>query len=368
MIISKFNSLTYKKIVKPILFKFDAEKVHNAFIKIGKVLGSNEITKLLTKTLYNYQNKLLEQRILDINFRNPVGLAAGFDKNAELVSIMEDVGFGFAEVGAITALPHQGNPGKRMQRLIPQKSLWIYLGLNNQGAKLISQKLKNKKFKIPYGINIAKTNCKETTFPKIGLQDYITSLKLLHNLPAYLTLNISCPNAFGGQDFASPKLYESLLKEVDKLNLSQPVFVKISPDTTKSDLDKIISISHKHKVNGFILTNLSKKHKFNSGKGGLSGKPAEKRSNELIKYFYKKLKSKTNKKTKSRYIIIGVGGIFSAENAYKKIKLGANLVQLITGMIFEGPGLIGDINCGLVRLLKKDGYKNISEAVGQDVK
>ncbi len=353
---NKTNDIIYQKLVKPVCFMHDAERVHNFFIKTGKILGNNFATKKVISLVFNYQNPKLEQEILGIKFRNPVGLSAGFDKNAELISIMEDVGFGFVEVGSITALPCKGNEGKRIDRISDKRSLWVNFGLNNKGVVEITERLQNQRCKIPFGISIAKTNCKETVDPEVGVKDYITSLIKSKDVGNYYTLNISCPNAYGGQPFANPKLYEMLLNEVDKLNVNKPIFVKLSPDLNKQTINKILEISKEHKVDGFICTNLTKKHKM--GNGGLSGKIVAKKANELIRYVYKK--------TKGKYVIIGVGGIFSAEDAYKKIKLGASLVQLITGMIYNGPALISEINYGLVKLLERDGFKNIGEAVGID--
>lgn len=355
LIKNKTNNLIYNHVIKPICFMNDAEKIHNLFIKIGKLLGENKTTKKTTSLLFNYQNKKLEQKILGIKFRNPIGLSAGFDKNAELISIMEDVGFGFVEVGSITALACEGNKGKRVDRIPNKESLWVNFGLNNNGVREITKRLENRHFNLTYGVSVAKTNCKETVDPEVGIKDYITSLEESKKIGEYYTINISCPNSYGGQPFANPKLYEKLLKEMDKLNIKKPIFVKLSPDLGKSNIDKLLSISKKHKVDGFICTNLTKKHSI--GTGGLSGKIVEKKANELISYVYKK--------TKGKYLIIGAGGVFSAKDAYEKIKLGASLVQLITGMIYKGPSLIGEINYGLVKLLEKDGYTNISEAVGK---
>jgi dihydroorotate dehydrogenase len=343
---------------KKFLFAKDPEQVHDKFLKLGKFLGSRNYTKKIISSLFNYQNPSLEQKILGIKFRNPVGLSGGFDKDAELISIMEDVGFGFVEIGSVTAKPYKGNPGKRLDRLIEKKGLWVNYGLKSSGAKAVAKSLKGKKFKIPFGINIAKTNCKETADPEAGANDYIETLKIMSDLGDYYTINISCPNAFGGQPFSDPKLLENLLKKIDKIKIKKPVFIKLSPDLDKKTVDKLISISKKHKVDGFICTNLTKKKTEKTG--GYSGKIVEKKANALLSHVYKKTRS-----SKKKYILIGVGGIFSTEDAYKKIKLGANLVQLITGMIYQGPSLIGEINHGLVHLLKKDGYKNISEAVGK---
>ncbi|MEK6854969.1 MAG: quinone-dependent dihydroorotate dehydrogenase [Nanoarchaeota archaeon] len=351
---NKFNRSTYA-LSKKILFSFEPETMHNTFTKIGKVLGSSKITKKSLSLIFNYQDHSLEQKIKGIYFKNPVGLSAGFDKNAELIETMDSIGFGFVEVGSITAKPCKGNTGKRLARLPEKESIWVNLGLNNEGALKIHEKLKNKKYSIPVGISIAKTNCKETADPEEGLKDYISSLKILKKIGDYITINISCPNAYGGQPFSNPSLYEKLLKETKKLKIKKPILVKLSPDISKENIDKILKISKKYKISGFICTNLTKKGKS----GGFSGKLVEKKANSLLSYVYKKTKNEN-------YILVGSGGVSSAEDAYKKIKLGANLVQLITGMIYHGPSLIGEINQGLVQLLKKDNYSNISQAVGKN--
>lgn len=357
---NRINSWLYNYVIKPICFKNDPEKVHNLFISVGKFFGNNIFTKKLISLLFDYQNSKLEQTVLGIKFRNPIGLAAGFDKNGELISIIEDVGFGFTEVGSVTALPCKGNIGKRLDRIVSKRSLWVNYGLKNNGVIEIMNRLRAKKFNIPYGVNIAKTNCKETTDPKVGIKDYLFSLKKLNenSVGSYYVINISCPNSYGGQPFADAKLYERLLNKIDKLEVKKPVFIKLSPDLSKPHIDKLLDISKRHKIHGFICTNLTKKHQL--GKGGLSGKVIEKKSNKLTEYVYKK--------TKGKYVIIGVGGVFSAEDAYKKIKFGATLIQIITGMIYNGPGLIGKINYELINLIEKDGYQNISEAIGASVK
>lgn len=350
----------YKKALKPILFQFDAELMHKTFIKIGILSGSNSVTRKLTSLFFNYSNNMLQQDILGIKFKNPVGLSAGFDKNAELTNIIPEIGFGFTEIGSITALKCAGNQGIRLKRLPEKKSLWVHLGLNNNGADEIAGRLKNKKFKIPIGISIAKTNCKETAVPSIAVKDYCYSLKKFNeeNIGDFYVINISCPNAYGGQPFTAPSLFEKLMKDVSKSKHKKPIFVKMSPELSRKAIDKIIKRAEKYRISGFICTNLTKKHEF--GKGGLSGKAVEEKANHMISYIYRK--------TKGKFIIIGVGGIFSAEDAYKKIKLGASLVELITGMIYQGPNLISEINLGLAELLKKDGFKNIKQAIGKDVK
>ncbi len=355
-IVNTFNRNSYK-IVKRIAFKYDPEKVHNFFIRTGKRLQESKTSRRVLRAFYSYKNKKLEQNLCGIKFVNPIGLSAGFDKNAEIINTISDVGFGFTEVGSITAKSCKGNDGIRLRRLPEEKSLWVNFGLNNHGSDEISKRLRGKKFSIPVGISVAKTNCKETVDLNVGVEDYIYTLKNFNflDIGTYFTINISCPNAYGGLPFTKPEYYEALLKKVVKLKIRKPIFVKISPDLDKKNIDAILKISEKYDIAGFICANLTKQHKF--GNGGLSGKAVDRFSDELISYVYKK--------TNGKKIIIGVGGVFTAEDAYRKIKLGANLVQLIAGMIYRGPGVISEINYDLVKLLERDGYKNISEAVGK---
>lgn len=349
----------YRGVLKPVFFLFDPESVHNSFIGFGKLLGGNRIGRWLIRWMYHYENPMLRQHILGINFSSPVGLSAGFDKNAEIIDICGELGFGFSEVGSVTKLGGKGNEGTRLKRLPDSKSLWVNLGLNNFGADAIASRLKGEKHSMPFCVSIAKTNCKETVDDKIGEEDYLYSLKKFNECDAgaFYDLNISCPNAYGGQPFSRPKAYEALLNGSDKLKIKKPIFVKLSPDLTKKEIDDIIEISSKHKVDGFIISNLTKKHGM--GSGGLSGKAVEGLADEMLKYVYGK--------TKGRFTLIGVGGIFSAEDAYRKIKYGASLVELITGMIYQGPNLISEINIGLVELLKRDGFKNVNEAIGSEI-
>jgi len=357
----KLNNFVYSYCVKPICFSQDPEKVHNFFISTGKKIGSSKLSKKIVRDLFNYQDKILEQEILGIKFRNPVGLSAGFDKNAELISIMEDVGFGFVEVGSVSAKQCDGNSGIRLKRIPEKKGIWVNLGLCNKGVDEISNRLKNQKFKIPYGVSIARTNCAEVAETLEGIKDYVQSLKRVFEtgIGNYVTINISCPNAYGGQPFSDPKRYEMLLKEVVKVNFRKPIFVKMSPDLSVKNIDEIIRISEKYGVSGFICSNLTKEK--GKPRGGFSGKIVEEKSDNLLKYIYRKTKSK------KKFVLIGVGGIFSAEDVYRKIRKGASLVQLVTGMIYCGPGLIGQINYDLANLLRKDGFKCIEEAKGIDV-
>lgn len=368
---NNISGFLYINLVKPIFFLFDPEDVHDRCCAFGKVLGKFWFFRFVTSLFFSYSNKKLEQDILGIKFKNPIGLAAGFDKDAYLTDILPSVGFGFSEVGSITGEPCLGNPKPRLWRLKISKGLVVWYGLKNEGCEAISKRLKGKRFVFPIGTNIAKTNNEKTVSLNAGIADYVKAFSKFTNIGDYFTINISCPNTHGGQPFTEPDRLDKLLGKIDKILTKKPIFLKIAPDLSKAQLDDVIKVVGKHNIDGFVCTNLTKDR--NNKKiiekiieddvpehGGISGKVVEGLSNEVISYIYKK--------TKGKYVIIGLGGVFSAKDAYKKIKMGSSLVQLITGMIFEGPQVISEINQGLVKLLEADGYSNISEAIGVDNK
>lgn len=360
-------AISYKYIFKPIAFRLDPEFVHNRVMALGVFLSKFKVTQNIVRSLFAYKHSSLEQSLLGIKFKNPIGLAAGFDKNAELGNLLEAVGFGFAELGSITGEHSLGNQGKRLWRLPKSQSLLVYYGLKNDGAVAIANRIRNLKFSLPVGISVAKTNSPSTITTEAGINDYLKAYKEFANIGAYTTINISCPNAFGGQPFTDPESLDSLLAEIDKVETRKPVFIKLSPDLDFSGVDALLDVIGNHKVAGIICSNLTKNRENLAIKdlnipevGGMSGKVVEDLSNKLIAYVYKK--------TNGRYVIVGCGGVFSGEDAYKKIRLGASLIQLITGMVYMGPQLIGQINKELVLLLKRDGFGSISEAIGVDIK
>lgn len=355
----------YKHILKPIFFLYDPEKIHDRMTHTGSILGKCRIGRGITSAFFNYKNTILEQKICGIHFPNPIGLSAGFDKNAQLTQILPSVGFGFVEIGSVTGEPCEGNPKPRLWRLKRSESLAVYYGLKNDGAETIAARLSTVKTKIPLGISVAKTNCAATVDREAGIKDYVKAYRAFKGIGDYVTVNISCPNAFGGQPFTDAESLEKLLHAINNIRDEKPIFLKLSPDLTQKQLDELLTVAAQQKMQGLISTNLTKdrsklviKDKIIPEKGGLSGKLVESLSNQQIAHIYKK--------TKGKMVIIGSGGIFTAEDAYKKIRLGASLLQMITGMIFQGPQTISTINQGLVSLLKKDGFKNIREAVGVD--
>lgn len=356
----------YRNVAKKIFFLQDPEVVHDKMNMMGRALGKYSFTRMATRKIFSYQNSMLEQTIHGIRFPNPVGLSAGFDKNAEITDILEDVGFGFVEVGSITGEPCKGNDKPRLWRLPKSQSLVVYYGLKNDGCEAIAARLQGKHHSIPWGVSIAKTNSPDTCETEAGIKDYLKAYTVMGAIGDYDTINISCPNTFGGEPFTEKNRLDKLLTELNAHRNKKPMFIKISPDLNEEELNAVIELAQKHQVQGIISSNLTKKRQNDNikeisvpEKGGLSGKVVEALANKQIETIYRK--------THGTLTIIGVGGIFSAEDAYKKIRLGASLVQLITGMIYQGPQLIGEINEGLVMLLKRDGFKHISEARGKDV-
>lgn len=363
----KVIGFLYRGVFKPMLFKLDAELVHNMFTAGGEWLGGAKTRRDLIKNLIYYKNNCLRQNVWGMTFDNPIGLAGGFDYEARLTQILPEVGFGFQTVGSVTYGVYEGNPKPRLGRLPKSKSLLVNKGLKSSGAEAVIGRLANKKFRIPVGVSVAKTNCVKTAKEKKGIEDYTESLKLWEKSKriSYYELNISCPNAFGGEPFTTPMKLKRLLDEVDRLKLKRSLLLKMPVELTERETGRLCQVACKHKVQGLIFGNLVKDRKNpklvleevkRAKKGSFSGRPTYELSNRLIRFAYKHFGKEM--------VIVGCGGVFSAEEAYEKIKLGASLVQLITGMIFEGPQLIGEINRGLVQLLERDGLKNISEARG----
>ncbi len=361
--------LGYRYLCKPYFFARDPEQVHNQMIMVGNMLGRVWLGRALTSLLFNYSHPSLQTSVLGIEFPNPLGLSAGFDKNADLVSIVPSVGFGFEEVGSITGQYCPGNPKPRMWRLIKSKSLVIYYGLNNRGCVAIAQQLRRTLFRIPVGTSVAMTNCAANLDRAQGIKDFATAFRELADIGHYTTVNISCPNAQGGQPFVDPVALEQLLTELDTIPTKKPVLIKLSPDLTFDHVDMLLDIAKRHRVDGIICTNLTKPRdnpavvddpSLIPDVGGLSGAPTRELSDALLAHIYAR--------EGRRFVLVGVGGISTAEDAYRKIRLGASLLQMITGMIFEGPQVVSEINQGLAALLARDGFTNISQAVGVDVR
>ncbi|MBI4097484.1 MAG: quinone-dependent dihydroorotate dehydrogenase [Candidatus Levybacteria bacterium] len=372
-------SFFYRNALRRIFFQFDPELVHNLIVKIGETQGKINLSKHFLRSALVHDSPVLKQKIAGIEFKNPMGLAAGFDYNAQLTQILPSLDFGFETIGTITNLPYAGNPRPILGRLPKSKSLMVNKGFKNKGVVIISQKLKGQTFQIPLGISIGMTNPGKTLSKaksasggqKSAIQDILQAFRIFENSnikSSYYELNISCPNLYGNVTFYPPKNLDELLTAVDDLKLNKPVFIKMPINETDHQTLKMLDVIVRHKIAGVIFGNLQKDRNDPSldpeevkkwKVGNFSGKPTEKRSNELIALAYKKYGSKL--------VIIGCGGIFNAQDAYRKIKLGASLLQLITGLIYEGPLLVAKINNELPKLLKQDGFTNIKDAIGVEL-
>ena len=343
----------FKKI-RSLIFKFDPEMAHDLAINALK-------TNIVPVKIKTYQR--LKVNFLEKEIPNPIGIAAGFDKNAEVYNSLFKLGFGFVEVGTITPEPQYGNPKPRVFRLEEDEALINRLGFNNIGSEKASMNIKKNTPKGLLGINIGPN--KDT---KNRLDDYLKCLRQLNNLSDYITINISSPNTENLRSFHNPKELDELLnaiyEEKNKLNTKLNIAVKIAPDLKSNDIDVIGNILLKNHIKLVIISNTSDATRGNLKninkfeKGGLSGKPIEEKSNLLIKEFYKIFNNKIK--------IIGVGGVDSGKSAYKKFISGANYVQLYTGMVYQGPNIVNKISEELNDILISNGVENIQDIVGSN--
>jgi dihydroorotate dehydrogenase subfamily 2 len=331
--------------------------------------------RALTKILWGYDNKVLNQVVSGMYFKNPIGLSAGFDYNADLVNILPSVGFGFHTIGTLTLEAYEGNPAPMLGRLPKSKSLLVNKGFKNEGIAKVLSNLNPKDGRAVRGVSVGVTNKAYDTYEQM-LENLISGFEQADKCPHfdYFELNISCPNLRNvkllTERLADPHGLKEALTLLSKLSLSRPVFIKMPLERTEEQLRSLIEVAKEFSfVRGLILSNLAKDRAnphFDpdeiscAGAGNFSGKPLEEKANLLLKFTYKNYSE--------RFILIGVGGVFSAEDAYKKFRSGATLVQLITGMVYQGPQVIGEINQGLAKLLVKDGFNNIIEAIGADVR
>ena len=340
-------------IFRPLIFKFSPEVAHSLAIKALKL---NNIPYSKPK-----DSHILETTFCDKILPSPIGVAAGFDKNAEVYNPLFNLGFGFVEVGTITPKAQFGNPKPRVFRLEEDEALINRLGFNNSGSDEISKRIKENIKKGFLGINIGPN--KDSTN---RISDYLICFRKFHNLADYITINISSPNTENLRDFHNRNelnfLIDKLKKEKKELNSDVPLAIKVSPDLNDDQINEVSKIILDQEIKIIIISNTTDKNREDLKninkleKGGLSGKPIEKISNEIISKFYKILKNKTK--------IIGVGGVSNGNDAYEKIVRGATLVQLYTGMVYRGPSIARKISNELIILLKNKGFKNVSEAIG----
>ncbi|MDC1127221.1 quinone-dependent dihydroorotate dehydrogenase [Candidatus Pelagibacter sp.] len=341
--------------LRPLLFKVDPEKAHTLAIKSLKF-------NLIPNVFDEHKNdSIFQTKIFGKDLDNPIGMAAGFDKNAEVYNALFKLGFGFVEVGTITPLKQYGNPKPRVFRLVEDEALINRLGFNNHGAEIVKDRIKRNKKLGLLGINIGPNKDSSDR-----LNDYLIGLKTFYDVADYITINISSPNTENLRTFHEGNklqdLLKSIMEEKKNLNSNIPIAVKVSPDISEDQVSQISEILLEHEIKAIIVSNTSEatRDKLSNiqrhQKGGLSGKPIEEKSNILINRFYKLLKGKIK--------IIGVGGVDSGQTAYNKFLAGADFIQLYTGMVFKGPNIAGIIKKELKELFIRDGIKNYTEIVG----
>jgi dihydroorotate dehydrogenase len=359
----------YRLFFQPLLFQLAPERAHNLTLWLLQWCA-RAMSLLKPGTRWRpLEPVVLQMQVAGLCFPNPVGLAAGFDKNATAVMAFPALGFGFAEVGTVTPRAQAGNTLPRLFRLPADEAVLNRMGFNNDGAAALARRLKTLSSHMPIGVNLGKN---ADTPLEQALADYCSCLETLYDVGDYVVINVSSPNTPGLRDLQSQAHLHDLLRGVQTCNLAlaharlrrpRPLFVKIAPDLQPEALDGIVEAVQTSALDGIIATNTTVSREGLSTptleSGGLSGRPLRQRSTEVVRYLYRRVQG--------RIPIIGVGGIFSADDAYEKICAGASLVQLYTGLIYRGPSLPRQINAGLMRLLQRDGFTHLSEAVGSAV-
>ena len=355
--------MIYQSLIQPLLFSLDTEKAHGSVISLAKYANERPALLQAVQALYQYKSPALKQQIWGLNFANPVGVAAGFDKNAQLLQLLEAIGFGHVEIGSVTNNPSPGNPSPRLFRLPKDHSLINRMGLNNDGAKTVIKRLVKHKTEIPVGVNIAKSN-DQSIFGDKAIEDYLSSYKEADKAASYITVNVSCPNTEEGRTFEDTSALTDLL---DALNLKNdarltPTLVKFSVDLKREELMKRVEICEDFSVSGYVVSNTSAERRNLRtssdnlkaiGRGGLSGRAIASKSTQMIHWLYQELQGKKP--------IFGVGGIDSADEALNKLRAGADVIQLYTGMVYRGPGIVKEINKGIDEYLKTHQMSSIHQ-------
>ena len=355
----------FEKAIRPLLFRLDAERAHDLGIKalsLGLVprprIGDNEIARI--KEVFG------PIRRFGIEFSNPLGIAAGFDKNAVVVNPLADLGFGFVEVGTVTFEPQAGNPKPRLFRLADDQALINRLGFNNEGAEKIAARLSKLERRCIVGVNIGRN--KEVA-NEDAVANYLNTFEKIHPVADYITVNVSSPNTPDLRDLQSPENLKALMSAIETKNIelgAKPLLVKIAPDLGDLEIEMIAKLCVKSGISGIIATNttlsregLKTPNIEQFGAGGLSGRPLAERSNTVI--------SKIYRHSSGKLPIIGVGGIFSPDDAFKKIAAGASLLQAYTGFVYAGPSFACGVLSGLATILSRRGFSSLDAAIGSDV-
>ncbi|MFN3359912.1 MAG: quinone-dependent dihydroorotate dehydrogenase [Pseudanabaenaceae cyanobacterium] len=351
----------YESWLRPLLFTIDPEQVHNLTIKLGKIICQSQFGLRRLSAWFAYDHPYLQQEVMGMKFQNPLGLAAGFDKNAELLPLWQAIGFGFAEVGTITPQPQTGNPRPRLFRLVEDEAILNRMGFNNRGAAAIRESIIKPHF--PVGINLGKQ--KETPID-LAVQDYLVSFNLLQEKGDYFVINVSSPNTPNLRDLQAIKYLDEIISALTSVNVQRkPLLVKIAPDLSDPDILEIVDLCLARGVAGIIATNTTiakqnlKSSRFVAEPGGISGAPLQARSTAVISLIYRH--------SQGRLPIIGVGGIFSAADAWQKLTAGASLLQVYTGLVYRGPGLIREILQGITERMQQQNITDLKAIIGSTI-
>jgi len=347
--------------LKRFIFKLDPENAHHLIDLLSQYLVNPSVTiQNILSSKYQFNEKILTQHIFGTTFKNPVGIGAGFDKNATMVPLLASLGFGYVEFGTFTPLPQEGNPKPRLFRYPEQNSIQNAMGFNNDGMQKIQKRVKELyPYKIPLGANIGKN---KNTSQKDAIKDYEKLIVAFDTICDYLVINISSPNTPGLRDLQNEKFIKEIFT-LAKSKTQKPVLLKIAPDLSPKSAISLCESALKYKADGIIATNTTIDYsllKDAKNFGGLSGEVLKKKSYKLFKEIAQEFYKDTT--------LISVGGIDSSQEAYKRVRAGASLVQIFSALIFKGPSLAYKINKGMSELLKKDGYNHISEAIGADLR
>ena len=358
----------YKAFVRPRLFQADPEAAHERALNLVASLGRCRIASDAVESLFVVEDRRLRQTVFGIEFPNPVGLAAGYDKNALGLELWPALGFGFVEIGSVTSRAQPGTEPPRLFRRVDQRALINRMGFNNDGAEAIAARIPPPPHHIPIGVNVGKN--RDVDLARAG-ESYADTLHKLHDRADFFIINVSSPNTPGLRKLQDKEMLDELLTEISGGRGSSraahfpngspsrqvPMLIKIAPDLTFDQIDDVVTLVQKHGIAGIVATNTTIDHPT-PPEGGLSGAPLRARATECVHHVCRQ--------TQGKLPIIGVGGIFTAEDAYEKIRAGASLVEVWTGMIYEGPAIVRNINRGLLRLLARDGFGSIAEAVGTE--
>jgi dihydroorotate dehydrogenase len=359
----------YSTLIRPLAFRLDPERAHHFAIAAGASLGWAAGPMRAATAV---RDARLATRIAGLDFPTPIGLAAGFDKSGTASRALAGLGFGAVEIGSVSVDPSEGNPKPRLWRMVEDEAIVVHYGLPNEGASAIAERLKHTHLPVPLGVNLVVTNrgpraASLKAYQIIG--EYADGAKSMAPFADYLMLNLSCPNTADGHDFfADAGHLKACLDVLAAAKLHVPVFLKVSPLGGIAAIERVLAAADAHDfVSGFMFNLPPTKpdglrtatETLRTMRGAVSGPPAARLADFCIRETFRRMDRK-------RHVLVGAGGVFTAEDAYAKIRLGASLVQLLTALIYRGPGVVHDITAGLARLLERDGVKNVSDAVGVD--